>query len=397
MNPALGLPILAAVLERAGHEAEVADLEALGVTPVQLGAAFAKQCDRWPDAVGFGCLSTQVRGVKECIAALRGVGYGRRIVVGGAHLSTGPDAWPEPLEWGADAVVIGECEGNVAEVFAGTASCYKGQPLPIDAIPAPLWAKHRPLPGQYPGNLPKLGNPEGISMWSRGCPHNCIFCANPVFGRQAVRRRPAAAIREELAYLQTFGVRVVFVYDDELIGVPRGDAWLVEVCEAIEPLGLTWKCQGRCSAKTPPEVYRAMYDAGCRAIMWGVESFSERVLSAIGKGTTERDITTSLERAHAAGIGNWLFLMVGNYSESVADLAHTEAQVKALNRRGLVQWRQVTVCTPMKGTELYRRAQAEGWLHEAPETGPQMRQVYQPTPWLTEREMGTWVARLESA
>ena len=398
MNPALGLPILAAVLEGKGHTAEVMDLEALGVSPAQLGAAYASQPDRWPDAVGFTCLSTQVRGVKDSIAALRGVGYTGRIVVGGPHLSI-PDAgwWKAPLEWGADAAVQGECEGNVAEVFAGTQHVYIGAPMPIEAIPAPLWTKHRPLPGGYAGNLPKIGNPEGISMWSRGCPHGCIFCGNPVFGRQAVRRRPPEAIRDELAALQRFGVRSVFVYDDELPGMPGGDTWLMEVCEAIRPLGLTWKCQGRCSERTPPEVYEAMHAAGCRAIMWGVESFSERVLRAMHKGTNERDITASLERAHAAGIGNWLFLMVGNYQETPADLAHTEARLRALNGAGLVQWRQVTVCTPVRGTPLYEYAKAEGWLREAPDTGAQMRQVYAPTPWLTEREIAGWVARLEAA
>ena len=43
MNPPLGLPILAAVLRNAGHTAEVADLEALGVSPDRLRHVWAAQ------------------------------------------------------------------------------------------------------------------------------------------------------------------------------------------------------------------------------------------------------------------------------------------------------------------------------------------------------------------
>ena len=66
-------------------------------------------------------------------------------------------------------------------------------------------------------------------------------------------------------------------------------------------------------------------------------------------------------------------------------------------KEGLVQYRQVTVCTPVPGTPLYDRAKAEGWLCEPPEGGPQMAQVYNATPWLKEREIKHWKTQLEMA
>lgn len=399
MNPTLGLPILAAVMERAGHEASVWDLEALQYTPAMLAESFVGQRDKWPDAIGFTVTTHNARGARECIAALRSAGYNGYVMVGGPHITllAREGDIPDGL-WGADVWVAGECEGNILDVVERRQyGVIQGQPAPIESIPAPLWAKHHPSPIEYGGNMPKIGHPEGIAMWSRGCPGACSFCGSPVFGRQAMRTRPVSRVYEDMAALKGLGVQSVFVYDDELVGLPKHHAWLEDVCQVIAPLGLTWKAQGRCTVNTQPSTLEAMHAAGCRAIMWGVESLSQPILDAMKKGTRLDDITTTLERSHAAGIGNWLFLMIGNYGETAAHLAETERRLIELARAGFVQWRQVTVCTPVRGTPLYETAKAEGWLIEPPEGGPQMAQVYNATPWLKQREMRYWKARLERA
>jgi radical SAM superfamily enzyme YgiQ (UPF0313 family) len=210
--------------------------------------------------------------------------------------------------------------------------------------------------------------------------------------------RPAEHVYEELAKLKMMGCKSVFVYDDELVGASeRQSGWLMGVCDQIGDLDLTWKCQGRVSSKLTLDVFESMYRAGCRAIMWGVESFRQPVLDAIRKGTTEDDIWHTLRLARKAGIGNWLFLMVGNYRETARDLAYTENRLGEAYQEGLVQWRQVTVCTPIPGTWYYAKGKEEGWLQEPPEGGMQMAQVYQSTPWLKARDIRYWKARLEGA
>jgi len=233
-------------------------------------------------------------------------------------------------------------------------------------------------------------------MWSRGCPHECVMCANPVFGGRKTRYRSPENVRHDMQSLQSLGARSAFVYDDQLVnGNERQGEWLRGVCEEVAPLGMTWKCQGRCSEKLELETLKSMARAGCRAIMWGVESFSDVVLENLCKDTTEADIWHSLSTAKEAGIGNWAFLMVGNYGESMAELAYTEKQLARAQRKGLVQWRQVTVCTPSPGSKLWNIAKAEGWLVEPPEAGPQMAQAYAPTPWLTQKQIAFWKRRLE--
>lgn len=394
MNPPLGLPILAAVLENAGHEAKVLDLEAVGASPDKLKAAMESQKDRWPDALGLTCTTHNARGCRESIAACREAGFDGYIAVGGPHATIYPD---DPLLWGADGVVVGECEGNVVTIFAEQREgAIIGEPMPIEDIPGPLWTAHTPRPVDYYGNMPDVGKPESIAMWSRGCPHQCTFCGNPVFGRQRIRYRPPERVYEDMRELALLGVRAVFVYDDELVGAGgKQNQWLIDCCEQVEPLALKWKCQGRCSKKLQLDVLKAMYRGGCRVVMWGVESFHDDILAAMKKGTTEEDIWYTLRLARQAGLQNWVFLMVGNAEETGEHLAYTTKRMSEATQEGLVQHRQVTVCTPVAGTELYERAKREGWLVESPESGPQMAQVYNPTPWLSKREMQYWRRQLQ--
>jgi radical SAM superfamily enzyme YgiQ (UPF0313 family) len=319
--------------------------------------------------------------------------------VGGAHATLSPEevcAWP-----GVDMVVTGECEGSIVEHIEDSSEWsgwQMGLSLPIEQIPAPDWAHHNPPPSAYQGNAPHIGLPEGISMWSRGCPHSCIFCGNVVFGQQRIRYRPAANVAAEMADLKARRIKAVFVYDDELLGLPAPAGWWQDIAEQVGPLGLVWKGQGRCSERhITPEVLRLAQQSGGRVIMWGVESFSQRVLDANRKGLTLADIWTTLRRAKEAGLRNWLFTMVGMYEEGEADAALTAEGLRQAYNEGLVDYRQTTVCTTLPGTELERRARAEGWYVPTPESGPQMQQVYQSTPWLSAERIAYWQRRYAEA
>jgi anaerobic magnesium-protoporphyrin IX monomethyl ester cyclase len=395
MNPPLGLPILAGVLNRAGHQCEVTDLEALAVTPERLKMTFQKQEKNWPDVIGFTALTASARGAGDSIEALREAGFKGLIVLGGVHATLFPN---EALGVGADLVVTGECEGNIVELLETNArGIQQGIPAPIDSIPSPDWAHHNPSPTFYEGNAPHLQKPEAITMWSRGCPHSCIMCGNTIFHQQAIRRRSPESIESELLLLKnTYHAKSLFVYDDEFVGLPVPDGWMAELADRIGPLGFTWKGQGRCSEKhITPELMRDVYRSGCRVMMWGVESFSENVLNAMKKGTSQADIWHTLEISKAAGIKNWLFMMIGNYKETPEDLQITADFLGRAYNAGLVDYRQTTVVTAMPGTELYDIQHREGWYEPIPAQGPLMAQIYQSTPWLTKQDIQHWYTEFE--
>lgn len=394
INPALGLPILAAVLNNAGHHCEVTDLEALQVAPDRLRQAFAAQKDRWPDVVGVTALTASSRGAQDTITAVREAGFTGSVLVGGVHVTLRPD---DALSWGADTVVTGECEGNIVSIVeSGTRGIVAGVSLPIDQIPAPAWRVHNPAPNSYGGNLPWLNKPELITMWSRGCPWKCVMCGNAVFGQQRTRYRPPVQIEAELRGLKAYGARSLFVYDDEMVGLPLPTGWAQELADRIEPLHLTWKTQGRCSHKhVTLDLLQTLYRAGCRVIMWGVESFSQPVLNAMRKGTLVEDIWHTLRLAKQAGIKNFIFTMIGSYKEGDDDLAVTAESLSKAYGEGLIDYRQTTIVTAMLGTELAAIQKREGWYVAPPECGPQAAQIYHDTPWLSGQRMLHWLREFE--
>jgi len=223
-------------------------------------------------------------------------------------------------------------------------------------------------------------------------------CANTIFGHQPIRFRPPENIEQELRFdKDQFGIQSLFVYDDELFGCKYSSGWFAEVMERITPLELTWKAQGRCSERyVTSDVLEKAYAAGCRAIMWGIESFSPKVLDAIKKDTKVSDIWATLKRAKAAGIKNWAFTMIGNYKETERDLAITAAALEKAKGMGLIDWRQTTIVTSWPGTELWDIQEREGWLTPPPDTGPQTQQVYADTPWLTKKQMLYWLGKFST-
>lgn len=390
MMPPINLPTIAALLSAAGHYAEVIDLEALAVTPEQVEKSYAAQRESWPDVIGITSMTITSRGAKDITQALRRAGFDGLIVAGGIYPTENAQKCID--EWGVDMVIVGECEGNVVELFErGEHGIHLGKRMDIDKIPAPDWRHHNPPIGEYNGNTRLINPKPGISMWSRGCPFQCVFCSDNLFNAQPIRYRPPALIEQEMRELKRRGCQNVYVYDDELVGTKLPAGWIEDIADRIEDLSLPYITQGHCNRNTiTPESMSHVKRSGCKVIFWGLESFSENVLLAIKKRIKEVDIWHTLRVSHEAGIENAVFTMVGNYKETVADLEHTYNCLKQAHADGLIQYRQTTVCTGMPGTPLEKIMKAEGWWVEPPEYGPQMAQVYAPTPWLTMQEIMYW-------
>lgn len=385
--PIYGLAVLACVLNDAGHDTTVYDLEASKSTPRML----IDKSYPYIDVIGFTCLTVAAPSVKNQIASLRFGDYNGRIVVGGVHPTVRPE---EVLAWGADLVVTGECEGNIVELLeGGAAGIHKGEPMPIEDIPLPDWDNYYPDITTYRGNHEYLRPNPGVSMWTRGCPYSCIYCANQVFYKQPTRYRPPINITDEMLQLWSRGINNVYVYDDELIGTKLPDGWMAEIADRIGDLEFNWMTQARCSWKhISLELLQNMKRAGCSLIMWGVESFSQNVLDAIEKHTTPDDIWYSLEMAKEAGIKNGVFTMIGNYKESEEDLQITANALKKAYDKGLIDYRQTFVTHTLPGTELERVSKEEGWYEPAKLGGVRQKRVPDNgTPWLSPQEITEWL------
>jgi len=375
LNRPLGGPILCTVLEKAGHQASFVDAEALQWNDIQVKRYIDREN---PDVVATTALWHNREAVKE-LAVLAG---DRQLIVGGPYARTN---WPD-LEPIYNSICLDEGELVINDMLTSQRMDYRSKLPSFDDIPIINYDLCFPADDWYIGNEPRLELPEMVSLWSRGCPHKCIFCSNPIF-KGKPRVMSLDRIYEEMNVVKRRGIKTVFVYSDELIGLgPKYDKWLEEVCEKIAPLQLLYKTQGRCSERQQLSTFEAMYAAGFRVIMWGIESFSQKVLDNLRKGTTPEDIYHSLRLSKQAGIKNYGFFMVGGIDETEEDFQKTLLTAENMRKQGLLDHGQVSVMTAEPGSELWGLASKEGWLPEAPPARSHF-EPYLNIPWASHEEL----------
>lgn len=343
-NPPLGLLYLASAL-RERHDVWVLDFDALKYSWEQIENRLKKER---PDVIGITCTTYSYHSLVKICRIAQNILPETKIAIGGPQITAKPEI--SLRETRADFAVVGEGEVAIQEILNNLNSedriVFGERVTNLNKIPFPARDLLEPDITSYLGNAPRHTNPETVMLWSRGCPHDCLFCSDTVFKKQRPRFRSAENIVEEIKELSKLGIKEIFVYDDELAGMTREQGrWLKEVCSLIIKENLNniiFKCQGRCASFINLETLELMKKAGFRTIMWGCESGSNKVLQVIRKGVRVKDIEKAMKLCKKAGIEAWMFLMIGNYKEEPGDANKTVR----LARRCKPDYIQVTYATP---------------------------------------------------
>jgi B12-binding domain/radical SAM domain protein of rhizo-twelve system len=272
------------LLERAGHEVQLLDGQLDSLTVAEIREHLAKFCPDFsvittaPSYLFWRCAPPELRVPAQLARDIRDLAG--TLVAVGPHASTTPRATLTKL--GADVVVLGECEevlprlagdwsevDSIAYVENGSVQV-KGSPHSCDmtGLPALAWerdqlARHRHHHHRF--DAPPTG-PGAEMEVSRGCPYHCTFCAKDNF-RNNFRRRPLAAIEEELDGLLAQGVEYVYFIDE--IFLPFKD-----VLQSIAARSIKFGIQTRIDLWTEDNL-DLLGRAGCVSIEAGVESITE--------------------------------------------------------------------------------------------------------------------------
>jgi anaerobic magnesium-protoporphyrin IX monomethyl ester cyclase len=286
-----------ALIEAAGHQAEILDGQLGGLTQDELTdavQAFAPDIavvTSAPSYLFWRCAPPELRVPQESIAAIRPTGA--LIVAVGPHASTSPRTTLTKLA--ADAVIVGECEDilpRLAEsgvdwsTLDSVCTWVNGEPqvrggthstdmslLPALEWPAEVIRAHRHHHHRF--DHQPLG-PGAEMETSRGCPYHCTFCAKDNF-RNAYRKRPVATILNELDGLVAHGVEYVYFIDE--IFLPNR-----ELLQALVGRGLKLGVQTRIDLWNH-EMLDLLGAAGCVSIEAGVESISEHGRNLLDKNS----------------------------------------------------------------------------------------------------------------
>lgn len=302
------------------------------------------------DLVGITCVSHVASRAYKFAAEFRKRNI--PVIMGGIHVSYMRE---EALQY-ADSIVIGEGDNlwpQILEDFerGELQQVYAEEEYPDISRMKPQ--KRHYLSGKYFVDTIQT---------SRGCPHNCNFCAVPTFNGRKYRYRDLDLVLEELESIKN---KHVFFVDDNIIGYSESSRnRAMQLFSGMEHMKKEWAAQATIDIAHHDELLKAAYKAGGRFFMVGLESINSETLSSMNKRVNLKHLNTidyykeSIKKLHDNGIaivGSFIF---GQDHDNPDTIERTvdfikEAQIDAV---------QLCIQTPIPGTELYQKLEEEGRL-----------------------------------
>ncbi len=373
-----GLAYIAAVLKQHGYEVEIYNQD-FHHYPDEHLTAYLNQ-NKF-DIIGVSIIAGYYQ-YKKLLSISQAIENSKQrpdhYIIGGHGPSPEPKYFLKKTR--ADAVVIGEGEETVLELFEALGShkplkrikgiAYRdGKDVfinprreliqDIDSIP---WPAYELFPMEYYRmlRLPHCSHSDFVMplLSGRGCTFTCNFCYRMDKG---FRPRSAEAIIEEIQYLKkNFGASYI-AFSDELLMSSKQRT--VELCEAFlkANLNIKWDCNGRLNyAKS--DILSLMKKAGCVFINYGIETFDNDVLKKMNKALTVSQINKGIDATLSAGISPGLNILFGHIGDNKKTL---NAAVDFLIKHDDgAQMRTIRPVTPYPGSPLYDYAIEKGLIKD---------------------------------
>lgn len=222
----------------------------------------------------------------------------------------------------------------------------------LDSLPFPNYSKfdsYDYLVKQWQSNLRYYP-----IITSRGCPYSCTFCASHLISGKKWRARSAENCFEELKLVKKRWSINSFQILDDCFNIDKKR--VMEFCELIRPLELRWSCANGIRAdRFDEDMAKAMKEANCQHVSFGIESIVPEVLEAVKKGETVEQIEKAVDIAKAYFKGVAGFFIIGLPNSSYEkDLYNLHWVMK----KGILA--HFSYLVPFEGTELYNEADYKG-------------------------------------
>ncbi len=358
----IGPAFLAAYLRAAGHEA------AMVRVPLDMDAAGLIEAVR-PFAPGLLAVSMTTRQwlrARTILSASRKE-LGIPVIAGGLHPTFAPE---EVLgNGGFDFVCLGEGEQALLDLVVALESGADPGSIPN------IWSRGGARPMLRPPFAPVddlpfaardlLEERYGVvhMMTQRGCPFPCTYCAagqyNQLYGRNSLygRRRSHENVLAELEAIRREGpLNYVIFLDDTFTIHP---IWVEEFCQVYGPrLGVPFSLHARADTVTR-DLLKQLADAGCRHIVYGVESGSERLRREVMQRPIRNEqMIDAFAWTREAGIMATANYMLGLPTETKEDLEQTFSLHEQLRPYDFGYF----VFYPYPGTQLFHYCREHGLL-----------------------------------
>ncbi len=276
---------------------------------------------------------------------------GRHVAMGGIHATVLPDEAAEHV----DTVFVGEGENTWPRFIADLQEGSPRRRYDQAAYPA-VDMTRSPIP-----RFDLVARYDYPVVWlqtTRGCPHDCEFCAaSKIYGRR-YRRKGVEQVVAEVAEARRHWRRAQVGFADDNMFVDSRFA--ASLAAAFTPLRFNWFAQTDISVGNKADLLAALRESGCRMLLVGLESVNKRNFGNLDRERWKERMFDRypelIDRIQSRGIGIYGAFILGLDDDDRGSALET---AEFANRNHLMG-SQVTILTPFPGSRLRRRLEREG-------------------------------------
>jgi len=338
-------------------------------------------------AVGLSVMTAQISSAIEIARCIRQVSPAVPIMWGGIHATM----YPEQVAGSeyADFAVKREGEATIIELLAaiegrtdpgrvkgiafrsgqGVVVTEDREPVDINRLPAPQWDLLEDV--RDIGDIAEVARRTGIGLpvlTSRGCPHRCTFCINPVT-RVRYRFRDAELVLQDIEDIVKLGVDCISFFDEDLFANRKRLEHIVDGV-AARKLKFRWFAATRVDYFRPErmdtDLLTRIKDSGCQQIGFGAESGSPRILEYLKKDIVPEDTINAARLLDSVGIDATFSFMTALPGEEAEDIKQTVdliTRITGVNRSFRILG--PFIYRPYPGSELYNECLKSGMKEPA--------------------------------
>ena len=398
-NPPISILYLAAAARNAGNRVTVLDSDE--------GRLSLDQIVHWvgehkPRVVGIPSFANNLTFTAKLVEELARGEPPWKILLGGPHPTAVPGDVMRKIP-GCDMLLRGEADESLVKLLScmdrggeleevdgltfrrGNRVIHNQDAQIIDDLDfLPLPAREMVWEAYTKGTYWRLGHrgTTDILISSRGCPYKCNFCAKVC---SEYRWRSAENIMRELRMIRSMGTRNVHFMDDLFVADRER---CIKICRMIrdEGLGMRFKVRGRVNT-VDEELLLELKLAGTKAIVYGLESGSQKILSAMNKRTTVESARKAIKTAKKLGMEVYLDVLLGYPGETRETIAETERFILETKPTAV----GIEVLYPLPATPVYDEVKANGTMVGDWDVGEP--RPYVKLPWLEDHYWLYWRGR----
>ncbi|MAG10939.1 hypothetical protein CMI44_01340 [Candidatus Pacearchaeota archaeon] len=366
--PPLGLAYIAAVLQKGKIPVKILEANANDFNHEQIKKQIMEYS---PDVVGITATTSLIEEAHEiakfCPRKIK-------VIIGGIHASSMPQETLEKFDR-FDYLVRGEGEFTMLEFIQKKplskieGLSYREEEKIIHNPSRELNDKLDDLPFPARDLLPmekyfSVGakqTPSDYILSSRGCPYQCIFCADHLVHGKKFRFRSPENMIQEVEELYKRGVKDWdFVDDNFTLIMDRVEKF----CDMMIEKGLNKKMSWRCANgirvdRITPELLRRMKKAGCYMVSLGIESGNEQILKNMKKSIDLNKVRLAVKWCKEAGIETRGLFMFGNLGENKQTMEDTINFAKSLD----IDTATFHITIPFPNTDYWKIIKKEGEIY----------------------------------